>query len=246
MPEQSAMHLLGRLRLARQSRRIAWPLACALPLFGITATAFAQSVPPTLRACAAETDAGQRLDCYDREMARLLAPTKQPAAAATRPDLPASTTPMQPSGTPPEPASGPAAAPAPGPAATPGPSPAAPSVSSASPMSAPPSTAAATSADAAPASGVTSASHRSSWKNILSGGPAWHVTAHVASLDRSPDSLVLHLDNGQAWRQIARTSGDLSLRAGDSVTIEKHLGSYWLSSRYVSNMQVRLEPQQSQ
>jgi hypothetical protein len=70
------------------------------------------------------------------------------------------------------------------------------------------------------------------------------LTAHVAHLDRWPDAMVLHLDNGQVWRQIGRASGDLSLREGDSVTIEKHLGSYWLSSRYVSNMQVRLEPQQ--
>ena len=236
MPEQSAMHLPGRLHLARRSRRITWPLACALPLFGIPAAAFAQSVPPTLRACAAETDAGQRLDCYDREMARLLAPTKHPAAAATQPDLPASAapkpgasaTPMQASSVPPAPA--PSSAPTPASSSTP----------------APASAAVTTSADKAAASGVTSASRRSSWKNILSGGPAWHLTAHVVSLDRSPDSLVLHLDNGQAWRQIARTSGDLSLRTGDSVTIEKHLGSYWLSSRYVSNMQVRLEPQQSQ
>lgn len=228
MPEQSAKNLPGSLRparglrLGRRSRPSIWSLACALPLFGIgiPAAVFGQSVPPTLRACAAETDAGQRLDCYDREMARLLAPTKQPAATATQPDLSASAaptpgasaTPMQASGAPPTPASTPVA----------------------------------TSANAAAASGVTSASRRSSWRNILSGGPAWRLTAHVATLDRSPDSLVLHLDNGQAWRQIARTSGDLSLRAGDSVTIEKHLGSYWLSSRYVSNMQVRLEPQQSQ
>lgn len=55
--------------------------------------------------------------------------------------------------------------------------------------------------------------------------------------------MVLHLDNGQVWQQIGRASGDLSLRVGDSVTIEKHLGSYWLSSRYVSNMQVRMKPQ---
>ncbi|MGA7539022.1 MAG: hypothetical protein WBW93_09660 [Steroidobacteraceae bacterium] len=79
------------------------------------------------------------------------------------------------------------------------------------------------------------------WK-VFAGGASSAVTAHVVSLDRSPDSLVLHLDNGQAWQQIGRASGDLSLRAGDEVTIEKHLGSYWLSSRYVSSMRVRLKP----
>lgn len=241
MPEQSAKSLLGLLRLARRlrpgrrSRPLTWSLACALPLVGIAAAGSAQNVPPTLRACAAETDAGQRLDCYDREMARLMAPMKQPAAAASQPDLPASTARTPGASTTPIEAS--RAPPAPAPDAAPMPAPSSTLASASNPV--------ATSANARAAGGVTSASRRSSWKNILSGGPAWRLTAHVATLDRSPDSLVLHLDNGQAWRQIARTSGDLSLRAGDSVTIEKHLGSYWLSSRYVSNMQVRQEPQQS-
>lgn len=57
--------------------------------------------------------------------------------------------------------------------------------------------------------------------------------------------MVLHLDNGQVWQQTERASGDLTLRVGDSVTIERHLGSYYLSSRYVSDMKVRLTPQQS-
>ena len=74
------------------------------------------------------------------------------------------------------------------------------------------------------------------------GGSDSRVTAHVTSLDRSPNAMVLHLDNGQVWQQIGRASGDLTLREGDSVTIERHLGSYWLSSRYVSDMKVRLAP----
>jgi hypothetical protein len=83
--------------------------------------------------------------------------------------------------------------------------------------------------------------HKSPWKLFAGSGPT-RLSARVARLDRWPDAMVLHLDNGQVWRQVGRASGDLSLRAGDSVTIEKHLGSYWLSSRYVSNMQVRQEP----
>lgn len=71
------------------------------------------------------------------------------------------------------------------------------------------------------------------------------MTAHIASLERSPNSMVLHLDNGQVWQQAGRAAGDLGLKVGDSVTIEKHMGSYWLSSRYVSDMKVRLQPQQS-
>jgi hypothetical protein len=94
----------------------------------------------------------------------------------------------------------------------------------------------------AAASSATPAPHRSSRWKIFSGGSDSRVTAHVARLDRSPNAMVLHLDNGQAWQQIGRASGDLTLHAGDSVTIEKHLGSYWLSSRYVSDMKVRLAP----
>ena len=104
---------------------------------------------------------------------------------------------------------------------------------------------------ASPAPQVTSNEpaprHKSRWKilSAISGGD-WHETAQVAHLERSPDSMLLHLDNGQVWRQIGRASGDLGLREGDSVTIEKHLGSYWLSSRYISNMKVRPEPVQQE
>jgi hypothetical protein len=80
-------------------------------------------------------------------------------------------------------------------------------------------------------------------KRLFASSGSWHVTARVARLDRSPDAMVLHLDNGQVWQQVGRASGDLGLQAGDSVTIEKHLGSYWLSSRYISNMKVRQETQ---
>jgi hypothetical protein len=86
------------------------------------------------------------------------------------------------------------------------------------------------------------ASHwKAPWK-VFAGGSSPRLTAHITRLERSPDSMVLHLDNGQVWQQIGRASGDLSLREGDEVRIEEHLGGYWLSSRYVSDMQVRLEP----
>ena len=79
------------------------------------------------------------------------------------------------------------------------------------------------------------------WKMLA--GASSELTAHVSSLERWPDAMVLHLDNGQVWQQTGRASGDLSLQEGDSVRIEKHLGSYWLSSSHVSNMKVRLKPQ---
>lgn len=196
-------------RVARRGSRLMGPMVCALPLCGIPAGAVAQTVPPSLRACAAETDAGKRLDCYDQEMARLLAPPAQPAAAP-----PAA--PLQPA---PTPAPAPVAAPVPAPDAV---------------ASTPPAAAEA-------ASSATPEPHRSLWKSFVGGGGS-RVTAHIASLERSPNSMVLHLDNGQVWQQAGRASGDLGLKVGDSVTIEKHMGSYWLSSRYVSDMKVRLQP----
>jgi hypothetical protein len=177
-------------RLSALLHRLTLSLVCALPLCGVPASAGAQGTPAGLRACAAVSDPGRRLACYDREMGR--APAMQAASA---------------------PVAAASSAPAPAPANAEQPAPAA-------------------------------AQHTSRWKilSTVSGGD-WHVTAQIARLERSPDSMVLHLDNGQVWRQIGRVSGDLSLHEGDSVTIEEHLGSYWLSSRHVSNMKVRQEPQ---
>lgn len=191
--------------LLTQARRTAPLLLGVLALFALATRGVAQSVPPGLRACAAESDAGRRLACYDRQMARQSPPpVRRPAEPAPVASVRASS---------PAPAQQPHAV---------------------NPPSPPQET----------ARNETRAPHRmSSWKKIFAGGADLHLTAHVASLDRSPDTLVLHLDNGQVWRQVGRASGDLSLHTGDSVTIEKHLGSYWLSSRYVSNMQVRQEPQ---
>jgi hypothetical protein len=58
--------------------------------------AAADTVPPTIRACIGEADAARRLACYDREVARLIAPadTFAPvAAAAPAAPLPAPTSP---------------------------------------------------------------------------------------------------------------------------------------------------------
>jgi hypothetical protein len=240
MPEQLTESTPGQLGLAQWPLRLIWALAFVLPLGSIPAAGFAQTVPSSLRVCAAETDAGQRLDCYDREMARLLAPQKQPKAGMREPDLPRSVTPTQASVSTPTQASSLTSAqvPSSAPAQTPS------SVSAPSSIPAEvPSAAAATSAEAESAGGGTSAPHRSSLWKIFSGGGASHLTARIARLDRWPNAMVLHLDNGQVWQQVGRASGDLSLQAGDTVQIEKHLGSYWLSSGHVSDMQVRLKSQ---
>jgi hypothetical protein len=61
----------------------------------------------------------------------------------------------------------------------------------------------------------------------------------VVTIDHQPNELVLHLDNGQVWQEVQSVSGDLSLREGDTVKIERHLGSYWLRGPHVSSMKVR-------
>jgi hypothetical protein len=66
-----------------------------------------------------------------------------------------------------------------------------------------------------------------------------HFSARVVSIEHSPNEMVLHLDNGQAWQQQQAVVGDLSLKTGDSVTIDKRLGSYWLTGPHVSGMKVR-------
>ena len=197
-------------RVLRESRRMTLALACALPFCGLPGGASAQSVPAGLRACAAESDPGQRLDCYDREMKRLMAPAARPAAQAA------------------EPAKAASAAAQPAPAAGEAPP---------SPATRAPDAAVSTPA-AAKAAGDRPAAPRGSsvWQIVTGSG---HVTAHIVRLDRSPDSMVLYLDNGQVWRQTGRASGELSLHKGDKVTIARHMGSYWLSSRYVADMRVR-------
>lgn len=196
-------------RVFSELRRTTLALACMLPLGGLPAGVLAQDVPAGLRACAAESDPGQRLDCYDREMKHLLArrapsvksvpPAAQPAAA--EPDLSSSSA---------KSATDAAASTPPAAAAVPG-EPAAPHPAAA-------------------------------WKKFFSGGTRSQLTGHVVSLERSPNAMVIHLDNGQVWHQVGRASGALTLHAGDKVTIEKRLGSYWLSARYISDMQVRQGP----
>jgi hypothetical protein len=242
MPELPASRVSG------QARRMMWSIVCVLPICGAPAGVLAQNVPAGLRACAAVSDSARRLACYDREMARLSAPAAPPAAEQATPTAPGTPTPSNATI-----AAAPVAPSTPiGPTA-PTATTATASTGSMPPKSdlaaqsapAPASQAASSTPPPPPASPETSAPHRASLWNIFRSGPSDRVTAHIAGLDRWPNAMVLHLDNGQVWKQIGHASGDLSLQVGDSVTIEKHLGSYWLSSGHVSDMQVRLQPQQS-
>ena len=174
-----------------------------------TLTWAAESLPADVRDCTAETDRDRRLACFDREIARF----PDPRAAQTAKNQPA-------------------AAPAPagaGQAAVP----------SANVAPAP-----ATSTNGAPES--TSAAMSATTTEVPSASKAdsaarkpGHIAARVVSIDHVPNEMALHLDNGQVWQQVQPVAGDLSLKVGDSVTIDKRLGSYWLTGPHVSGMKVR-------
>jgi hypothetical protein len=181
MPEQLRKQVLGGLP------RI-WLLGCAVSLATVPVLG-AESLPESVRACAAITDSLQRLVCYDREVARFPAPV----ANAAQKSAPAA----QQSGT------AQATAPRPESNAAPG-----------------------ASAAVAPAPAATAPSD----------GP---VSARIVSIDRHPNEMVLHLDNGQVWQEIQSVWGDLSLHVGDVVTIDRHFGSYWLNGPHVSSMKVQ-------
>ena len=173
---------------------------CALPVL-----AGAESLPPGIRACAAETDSLRRLVCYDREVARFTESTDNKPAPKHEP-APAAAT-----------GSAAAANIAP-PAAPPGP---------------PPQTTQPLPPTPAPAPPPARASQDAAKKD------AAHFSAQVVSIDRAPNEMVLHLDNGQVWQQLQQVPGDLTLQVGDTVKIDRHLGSYWLTGPHVSGMKVR-------
>jgi hypothetical protein len=183
---------------------LGWTVIVSLLAWAAPAGA-AETLPASVRACAAMTDSLQRLVCYDREVARYPEPaattsTKPTAAPAVAAPKPAPTTPSAPSGG---------------------------ASSSASSTPAVTNNAAGSDKPAAPGSSASPAKD------------AGRISARVVTIDHRPSEMVLHLDNGQVWQQLQSVSGDLSLREGDTVKIEKHFGSYWLSGPHVSSMRVR-------
>ena len=86
------------------------------------------------------------------------------------------------------------------------------------------------------ASGTSDGSATPKADNVSKPG---RIAARLVSIDRVPNEMVLHLDNGQVWEEVQSVAGDLSLKVGDNVTIDKRLGSYWLTGPHVSGMKVR-------
>jgi hypothetical protein len=70
---------------------------------------------------------------------------------------------------------------------------------------------------------------------------ARHVAARIVSIEHFPDYVVVHLDNQQIWKQVSDSPGGPALRTGDPVTIDKEMGSYWLSGAKGEAVQVKLQ-----
>ena len=151
------------------------PPSCLLLGLALALDVRAQTLPPSVAACAGETDVLKRLSCFDRAVAPFLS-RSQPT--------------VRPSG---EPHPAPVAQPVPAPA------------SAAAPAAVP------------------------------------KVQARIASIDTYPDGIVVHLDNGQVWQEDEDTPVDLGLRPGDSVTIERQVGSFWITGRDGATAKVRLK-----
>jgi hypothetical protein len=212
MPEQLREHVLGKeSKVWSRVRPLTGAISLAL-LFPALAQAAADPLPASVRACAAVTDVLQRLACFDREVARYPGPQAKSATTGS-PAAPTSSTP-------------------------------APAPQAAAKVVAPPAASSSNNAGsnaplaASGASPTGSSAHAASNADTAATDSSKHVVAHLVSIERLPGEMILHLDNGQAWQEVQSVSGDLSLKEGDAVTIDKHFGSYWLSGPHVSSMKV--------
>ncbi len=206
---------LGRYILTRSPH--VWLLGWTMCVGALPATGWAESLPASVRACAAEQEPSQRLACYDREVARFQEMARPNTSSGARKVESGPSQELK--SAPPEPQS----------AAQVTPNRAAPSNP---PVGEPP-------AARTPSSAPPPTANQLNPTPTNSEKASGHLSGRVVSIDRTPNEMVLHLDNGQVWEELQSTSGDLSLQVGDSVKIDKHLGSYWLSGPHVSGMKVR-------
>jgi hypothetical protein len=70
---------------------------------------------------------------------------------------------------------------------------------------------------------------------------ATRAAPRITSIENYPDGVVLHLDNGQVWQEDEDTPVDLGLRIGDSVTLERVVGAWWVTGRNGASAKVRLK-----
>jgi hypothetical protein len=203
------------------------PAAVFAAALSLAPPLFAQVVPPSLITCSAQTDSGERLACYDREIARLsqLAATPTPSGAATAPSAAATATS-------PAPSSRPTSAP-PASAGT---------AASGSPVPPPGSFAPPDPHDpvAIDRFGLTPELQHQRQEEGRAPKELPLITAKVTSVHyQVRGQLVVRLDNGQTWEQ-AEYDGDVSMDVGETVTIKAGaLGAYYLRPRVGRIVRVR-------
>jgi len=180
---------------------------------------FAQTLPPSVIACADETDVLKRLSCYDREVARYR--TMRPAATtAPRGSTPSSASPA-------------------------GSVAAAPTRASASAAPAAPPDAPATAAITSPAAAAADFGMNGELKRKEGTGTPEpqkldKLTARVASISSRPTGeAIYNLEGGQIWVE-AENETHLPLHPGEEVTIKKGvLGAFYLSATEVRGVRVK-------
>ena len=182
-------------------------LALAPPLF-------AQAVPPSLITCSTQTDSGERLACYDREIARLRQLPGTPSGVATAPSVAATQASAAPSSWP-----------------TSAPPASAGTTASGSPVPPPNSFAPPDPHDpvAVDRFGLTPELQHQRQEEGRAPKELPLITAKVTSVHyMARGELVVGLDNGQTWEQ-AEYDGDVSMDVGETVTIKAGaLGAYYL------------------
>ncbi len=174
---------------------------CCLLATGAVQPVDAQSVADQLKLCSAETDPARRLSCYDRVAGQPAATTTTEGAAPL-----------------PKPATMPPTVPA---ASAPAASAPAPSAAAAQPAKS--AGASSNAAEFGVSNGPLAAKQQT--KSLKS------ISAVVANVTARPrGELVVTLDNGQVWQQLAAVDY-FPLKAGDAVEISSGaLGSYVLSA----------------
>jgi hypothetical protein len=193
------------------------PAAVFAAALSLAPPLFAQAVPPTLITCSTQTDSGERLACYDREIARLVQlPATPSGATKASPAAASSPTSASPSSRTAVPTSGPAAS------------------ASASPVPPPGSFAPPDPNDpvAVDRFGLTPDMQHQRQEEGRAPKELSQITAKVTSVHyKIRGELVVGLDNGQTWEQ-AEYDGDVSMNVGETVTIKAGaLTAYYMKPR---------------
>jgi hypothetical protein len=200
--------------------RILWCLPVIrvlVPLLACTPLA-AQTLPESVRQCSRISERDARLDCFDREVAKLPGAISKDASAARAQSGRATS---------PEPSGGGATAPATVNAPTPR------AATAAAPGSTATSPAGASTASLSPEQSFGLSQQQIGKLEAKKGGPAplKGITAHVASVfHNGTGRMVLTLDNGQVWAQIQPDSS-FDVKPGAAVSVNPaSLGSFFMST----------------